>query len=322
MEEGIFFIVGVPRSGTTLVRAILSSHPRIVIPPETKFFVRFEPPSTPDGWPAYLDRFYASTEWANQSLDAETFRRRVEATDRTARSVFLTILAMHAERTGKPRVGEKTPHHSRHVERLHQLFPSAKFIFVYRDPRDVIASQLRMPWARWSHLGRARSWVKIMRRAQYLEKIFPADVYTMLRYETLIEQPEVEIRRLCVFLGEAYHKQMLHFDRGKRSEFTEREADLKMKTLRPISNASIGSYASELSARRIAGIERIAGSLLKEFGYEPDRNVGRYRGRWFLQDAADRMCDLFRRACRRVPWRTRVRGVASRYRGRAQDPYC
>ena len=296
IEEGLFFIVGDPRSGTTLLRAILSSHPQIVIPPETKFFAWFEPPDALDGWSTYLDRWFTSTSWLNQSLDTEAFRRSIEATDRTTRSVFLTMLAMHAARAGKPRVGEKTPNHILHAERIHRLFPSAKFIHARRDPRDVVASQLRMPWKKRSHLKCARQWRNTICKAQRLEAFLPTNLYTNVRYEALVTQPEVELRRICEFLGETYHEEMLRIDQHVNRSFTDREQQTAAQTLRPISTASIGNYTKHLSPRQIAGIERMVKSQFLRCGYVRSPTV--YRLHWYFLDAVDIMLELASRGWR------------------------
>jgi hypothetical protein len=291
IEAGLFFIVGAPRSGTTLVRAILSAHPQIVVPPETKFFLWFEPPTGTNDWSAYLQRLFASAAWTSQSLDAEAFRERVEATDRSARSVFLTMLAMHAERAGRSRVGEKTPLHVHHVERLHALFPAARFICVYRDPRDVVASQLRMPWERWSHLRRARTCAELMQRVHQLEQRLPAEVFMTVRYESLVEESEAEVRRLCAFLGEAYDDTLLAFHKRDDPGFTGREVAWAAETRRPISAASIGRYATDLSPRKVAGLERVLRPTLEAFEYGPGTAEGRYRPHWYVLDVLDRACD-------------------------------
>lgn len=293
IEKGLFFVVGAPRSGTTLVRAVLSAHPGMFVPPETKFFLWHEPPASPGAWPGYLDRLFASEDWAIQGLDAEAARQRLDATDHGARSVFLAILAMHAERTGKPRIGEKTTNHSRHVERLRALFPSAKFIFVCRDPRDVIASQMGMPWQRWSHLDRARKCAKIMGEALRLERALPAGTFTIVRYEALTRDPEAEARRLCEFLGESYEGSMLTFHERADTGINEREPDWITRTMRPISASSVGRYSRRLAPRQVAGIERVFGPLLEKLGYAPDRRIGPYRLHWRVLDPVDRLRDAF-----------------------------
>jgi hypothetical protein len=309
IEDGLFFIVGAPRSGTTLVQAMLLAHPRMTVPPETEFFLKHDPPAAPDRWGRYLDGLLASQRWADQQLDAAEFRKRVESTDRTARSVFLTLLAMHARRCGKPRVGEKSPQHLRHALRIHEIFPSARFVHVYRDPRDVVASQLRMPWGRGSHLGRARSWNKLMRVADRVEAALPAEVYTAVRYESLIDRPEAEARRLCAFLGEPFCDSMLAFEHRREPGFAEREAPWKGRTLSPLSAATVGSFARQLTPRQIAGIERTVGSRLTRLGYRPHQPAGRYRLHWRLRDGVDRLLDIARRQRRSIAKRLRGPGA-------------
>lgn len=278
LERGMFFIVGVPRSGTTLLQAMLASHPRIAVPPETEFFMKHRPPAgaargDEGAWVEHIDRWLASRGFTEQGLDAGAMRARLRAlgaSQRTAPGVFLELLAAHSERTGKPRIGEKSPHHCRHVEELAALFPHARFIHIHRDPRDVVASLMKVPWVKGSHLTLARGWAKIMRDHSRLVRAMPADRYTTVRYETLVERPEDEAARLCTFLGEVMQPEMLAFHERADRGFAERESSWKGGTLRPVSMSSVGRFRADLTPRQVAGVQRVVGGLLTEFGYRPE----------------------------------------------------
>jgi len=310
LERGMFFIVGVPRSGTTLLQAMLTSHPRMAIPPETEFFMKHRPPAAASrgdeaAWTAYIDRWLASRGFTEQGLDAGAMRvrlRGLDAAQRTARGVFLELLAAHAERTGKPRIGEKSPHHCRHVEELATMFPHARFIHIHRDPRDVVASLLKVPWVKGSHLTLARGWARIMRDHSRLVRSMPADRYMTVRYETLVERPEDEAARLCVFLGEVMQPEMLAFHERRDRGFAERESSWKGGTLRPVSAASVGRFRNDLTPRQIAGVQRVVGGLLAEFGYraEPVRSSLL----WRLGDAGTVIGERLARVGRSIAKRT------------------
>lgn len=276
LAAGLFFIVGVPRSGTTLLQAMLTSHPEIGIPPETEFFMKHRPPAAcatdERAWQRYLSAWFAAQGFVEQDIDPDAMRARLDRlapAERTERRVFLELLATHAERSGKRRVGEKSPHHCRHVESIARLFPEAKFIHILRDPRDVVASLKRVPWSQGSHLTLARGWKRILEDHRRLLREMPGDQYTGVSYEDLVFHPERELGRLCAFLGEELRPEMLNFHERRDRGFAEREAAWKGGTMRPINASSIGRYASDLSPREIAGVERVVGPLLKEFGYEP-----------------------------------------------------
>ncbi len=271
VTNGLFFIVGAPRSGTTLLQAILSSHPRIMLPSETEFFMKFIPSdrATSDEalWEAYIEDLVQSERFQDQGLDTTVFTERMKHTGRNARNVFLTMMMMHAEKTGCPRIGEKSPHHCRHVETILSHFPHAKFIHIHRDPRDVAASLQNTPWSRGSHRNHAKEWAKIMCEHDRLLKLLPGSCYTEIAYKRLVTNTESEIRRLCDFLGEVYDPDMLQFHERSDDGYSPREQEWKSRTRRPISNDRIDVYKKMLTPRQIASIERITAAWLCHFGY-------------------------------------------------------
>lgn len=310
IERGLFFIVGMGRSGTTLLQAMLSSHSRIDVPSETKFFKQsqgIEPPDNPadpDVWQAYLQRVLTNRFWLDQQLDPAEFVRRVSQSDRSSRSVFLTMLTMHSDKVSKVRIGEKTPTHFRKVFYLHGMFPDARFIHIYRDPRDVVGSFLRMRWSTASHLEVAGQWCKVMdRHEQYLEEL-PADVYTSVRFETLVEQLESELQRLCRFLDEPFEPAMLRYYERPEAGFADWEKPWKESTLRPLDKTRIGKFQQELSPRQIAVVQRVIGSRLQRYGYQPVEN--RRPLTWLLPDCYDELAAGWRRLRRKL--RGRLRG--------------
>src|SRR6185503_4678803 len=81
--------------------------------------------------------------------DPAAFQAAVRGGRRTSRDIYLWVLGNVAARRGnrKPRYGEKTPYYAVFVDRIAELFPRARFIQLYRDPRDVVASYLEQYWA-------------------------------------------------------------------------------------------------------------------------------------------------------------------------------
>jgi len=125
-----------------------------------------------------------------------------------------------------------------------------------------------------------------------------ADRYTIVRYERLVAEPEAVLREVCAFLGEAFSDEMLRFHERDEAGFDERERAWKGATASPVSIASIDRWKQDLTARQIAGVERIAGSLMRELGYEAS-GVDR-RAAWIAADLRDRMWDRARKIGRSV----------------------
>ena len=137
-----FFIVGCPRSGTTMVQQALNRHSQVVIPPETKFFFSFFGHSRRRQL-RHIERLEADLR-IDLPRPAAAVRSAAEG-----RAFYEDMARRYVERLGRRGVacfGEKTPEHTGHLPRIRQLFPEAKIVVLYRDGRDVAASLSRMPW--------------------------------------------------------------------------------------------------------------------------------------------------------------------------------
>ncbi len=298
--DGLFFIVGTGRSGTTLLQAMLSSHPRLAIPEETHFFSKFDPalgfadPLRPEQTDAYLRRCLSVPHLRDSGITESMLRERLAAGPNDARSIFLWIMRILTPQAGDQRLGEKTPIHERHVARIRELFPRAKFIHIYRDPRDTVASLMKMPWAG----GAGQSVRRIARRcaqtyetmARWRTTLGDGAVHEV-RYESLIDDPEGTLRTLCGFLAEPYDPAMLEYHARESGGYQQREEAWKGRTRRPIDKSSVGRWRNDLTEREIAAVERAVGTArLRAMGYEP--SGVRDRVVWKIADAAG---DLIRK---------------------------
>lgn len=308
LAEGLFFIVGTGRSGTTLLQAMLASHSRLDIPPETKFFQRHDPieprfggdPLPADRFEAWLEDYFASPDWADLGLERREVEPLMRASDRSAASLFLALMRAWQSRSGKARLGEKSPLHCKCARRIRAVFPAAKFIHVYRDPRDVVASMLGMDWTEPSVRDHARNWRKILDDHRRLCDEMPPQRYTGVRFEALVAQPEDELRRLCDFLGEDFEPEMLRYHERAQAGFHERESEWKGQTRRPLSDASIGRYRSELTPRQVALVERLAGPTMARLGYKPVSGWRKRHPVWVALDTAAHVAHKAKRSLARA----------------------
>jgi hypothetical protein len=163
------FVVGVHRSGTTLMRSILNASSQVAITNENHYFghllasegvhhaVRsmgdLHDDAVLDNVVAYIyDRVAArrwfrepsrAWVWLRRNVPRDEFRARLAASDRSERAVFDTLLRLYADRRGKTIPGEKTPAHVRHGEILLRWYPDGRIIHMLRDPRAIYVSDLR-----------------------------------------------------------------------------------------------------------------------------------------------------------------------------------
>lgn len=251
---------GCQRSGTTLLRVMLDSHPRIACGLETsllagsflpdKLSVRFDM-SVKEIWDLHRTA-------ADHAHFVELF------------------LGRYAANRGKVRWADKTPQNIRHIGWIFAHFPRAKFVHILRDGRDVacsirthprfrvvngekVATGIRRPlrpciesWLRYTTEG-----MKWRGHPNYFE----------VRYESLVDDPEATLRKICEFLGEAFDVAMLQFyaEQGESrnvQHFINNEA-----AMRPISRSAVGRWREELSATELELIYKVGGPRLEALGY-------------------------------------------------------
>jgi Sulfotransferase family len=271
--EAPFFVVGCPRSGTTLVRWMLREHPRLAIPPEAQWIVEAAPPI--DGWSRdlenrVLDEILRHPTYARWPF-GETATRAIVARRGPSRYAELVegLFAAYAEREEKPRWGDKTPENVNHIEFLSRLYPDAVFVHVIRDGREVAASLAERGWTTSWLAGKAYWWrdcVTAGRRAG--EQLGPRR-YCEVRLEDIVADPEGELRRICAAIGESYTPRMLEYPRriGEMDSWpTDRRRSHRHLAKPP--TAGLRDWKAGVSAGEQDEVIRICQPLLRELGYE------------------------------------------------------
>lgn len=151
------FLVGCPRSGTTLLQRMLDTHPEVAVAPETHFMRLFwrrralyDPLERPDHFERLLRDIAARPEFIEMGLDPAHFQRVAWEGPRTYDALLRLLLEQFASSRSVRVVGEKTPDHLVHMLPLKEFFPSARFVHIVRDPRAVVNSHRGVPWSKGS----------------------------------------------------------------------------------------------------------------------------------------------------------------------------
>lgn len=265
------FVVGMPRSGTTLVSAMLSAHPKIAISPETHFLRRWLRDYAhldvrrPEAFHHFWYDFSQSKHFSDLQLDRDVTRQRILALPvHDFRHIFMTLLQSYAGSLGKTRWGEKTPMHELYIDQLLHWFPQAKIIYVLRDPRAVIASLLKVPWATRTVEDYALRWRASVQNIGY--RSTDARVY-VVNYEKLVQAPQLELLQLCGFVEEAYLPSMLAY--GEAAKGLVSGETWKAAVLQGLTTASMAKWQAQLSPQEVSVIEHVAGPEMLPHGYEP-----------------------------------------------------
>ena len=199
MEFDPLFLGGEGRSGTTLLRVMVDAHPAISCGPETHFLVD-------ERLHAYHKHF-RDTWWRR----AEGYGYSQDDMDTMVRDFVRTWFETYMHRRGKRRWADKTPQSIHALEGIWRLFPTARFVHVIRDGRDVACSIIPQNWGPNNVTDAAKRWVECIWKGVVHRK--DEQRYTEVRYEALATDPEPILRRLTEWIGEEFDSAMLEYHR-------------------------------------------------------------------------------------------------------------
>ena len=277
-------IVGVPRSGTTLLRIMLDAHPDVAIPPETGFLPQLAAlDAVAESGRAACETIIGSETWPDFHLEAAAFEREIgRLSPCTPADVARAFYRMYASRFGKARWGDKTPTYGTEIDRIAGLLPEAHVIHIIRDGRDVMLS-VRGLWFRPGDTVEAcaEDWVRRLARTQAIGHRLAH--FLEVRYESLVTAPEETLRTICGFLDLTFEPALLRYHERAGSRLDEHEARYAPDGRLVISKADrrhnqrfvmeppqpnrIGRWRQEATVDELRRFEAVAGEWLDRLGY-------------------------------------------------------
>ncbi|MBG0562113.1 sulfotransferase family protein [Actinoplanes aureus] len=268
------FVVGCPRSGTTMLQLMLHAHPRIALPPENRFLLpaysrryEFGDLAEPERRRA-LARFIVSTpQFGDLGLDPDTTVEAIVAAPPTLGSALGTVFKLYADRFGKPRWGDKRPAYLRNLPVIRRLFPDAQIINIMRDGRDCVASLRETPWAPADLDTMIDYWARSADASLRAARRYPSDVYHQVRYEDLVTDPGTHLREICRFLGEEFDTAMARPAELAPVAVPEYKTWHAL-TRSDVTDERVASWRRRLTPDEISRCEAIFGDRLTRFGYQ------------------------------------------------------
>jgi len=265
------FVLGVSRSGTTLLRVILDRSPGIAIPDETFFIPQIaHRHSSPVDPAEFLDDIRRLPRLAAWDVPAEDFAARL-GPGMSVGDALSAVFSAYAAKHGKPRWGDKTPMYMRHLGLIETLFPDALYVHLVRDGRDAALAFLDMPEGvvtrTWAHprspAGFACEWRTEVRRARDLGRRLGPSRYLEVRYEDLVADTAGVVRSICEFAGLPFEPGMLEY-----ASAVDVSAKPHHQRLLQPPTRGVRDWRSQMSRADALAFEEIAGDLLGELGYE------------------------------------------------------
>jgi hypothetical protein len=263
-----FFVVGCPRSGTTLLSVMLDRHTHLSVPPETAFFTEVAPRLWYRRRAGVLRLLRRWPRLAELQLDPEAVVGRMATPwgkKPVAAELLAAILDLYAERTGKPRCGEKTPYHLPHVPTILRFFPDARVICMLRHGRENALSLRSMPWFRGDLRTAAKAWIENARLMETFARRYP-ERFQIVRYEELASDPAGTVTKVMDFLGERFESQQI--SSAVRSDVVlPRSMSWKGQALEAVDTSAIDRRSRNANAEELAFLESSLRDDLVRLGY-------------------------------------------------------
>ena len=275
-SDAPIFIVGCPRSGTTLLRNLLNSHPHLTFPEESHFipvFYRGYGDPRDEREARRLAERVLSLQWVRRwglKVGAESF-----ADCRSFREFLCHLYEAWARQENKPRWGDKTPPYVTEIPLLVKLFPGARIIHIYRDGRDVALSWIRIRYQPQNLYTAAKLWKANVSSGRQAGAVLPREAYLEVCFERLLQQPRDTMQRVCAFIGEPFDEAVLGYNRLQRDPHSGRME--RTGPRREVEPANCAKWKTRMRTPDRVVFESVAGDLLETLGYERE---GRTRRIW------------------------------------------
>jgi Sulfotransferase family len=267
MEISPVFIVGHGRSGTTLLRMMLSAHPEIFISSEGAYICPLRSQISIYGDlrdPANLTKLHKDlSPWleAVNFLNPPRVQDVIEWVDRfdcDERSLITFYGTWEARTLGRGDLtwwGDNEPSHVFNIPYLKELFPNSKFILMIRDPRDVYAS-FKTTWPDSPNTAEsvAMLWERCLLDGVLAASRLGSGVVQQVRYENLVMNPETQLKEICGFLNVEYTDAVLNFHELEPAKYLSR-VEHHRNVAQPVFRSSVGRYRHVLSQQEITAIQ-------------------------------------------------------------------
>jgi hypothetical protein len=272
------FMIGEQRSGSNLLRIMLGQTDQIAAPHPPHILQRMMPLVPLYGDLNHKDAFtrlvddvcrlveHNPVPWENiTTFDREDVARRCRVPSLVA--VFGAVMDIYAEVNGKSKWLCKSMTNIRYAKELDTYFGAPKYIYLYRDGRDVALSFTKAVIGDKHPYVIAQKWAELQRLCLSEQAQAPEQVFSLC-YEDLVSAPEPVLRRLCQFLGITYKDEMLSSHVSTEANRTAQSSSLWGNLTKPIMRDNIKKFLKGLGKEEIRIIESVAGDCLDALGYE------------------------------------------------------
>lgn len=276
--ESRILILGVQRSGTSLLSRMINQHPEIGVPQESHAYNHFYNIRHRYGDLAVRRNqesllkdmvVFGDVRLWSPALDIDDANRNISGPGFAA--VFDAMMTTWANAQGKSIWGEKTPSHIDFVDPILEHFPDMKFVHITRDPRDVCLSMIRARFGPKNYFAAANAWSRYLSKFSEFKDRCATDRIIEVRYEDLLAEPDTVLRAVCAHIGVDYADSMQQFYDTEHPYNTD---PTNLENLhKPLMSDNAGKWRREFSPRAVETIECIAAEHMADYGYLPSGEI-------------------------------------------------
>lgn len=281
------FLISSERSGSNLIVAMLDSHPDICAPSPTHLLrrllfnrFRYGDLQHDENWEKLTDDAavlltHQIGKWQT-TWTGERIRREVE--DRTLASILKKVYFAEAETNNKKRVFIKENQTHKLVLYIVRHFANARFIFLVRDPRDMVASHIYTPGRKGGVMEGARRWKEdqketLLTISSFSDPVlFDTSRFLVVHYEDILANGEAECSRICDFLSVPYSETMLTYHNHKGIRERAKKTACWENLDKPIMRNNSKKYNKLLSKDQIKYIENYCSAEMEILGYNKEHS--------------------------------------------------
>lgn len=265
-ERKNFFIIGLPRSGTTMLEQMLDAHSQIAVCPEIASGMAFSRFGAKDIIKDHrhelliLNNFNQWSRGFNDPINNCLSQLAISPKEYPIRTkrYYESLSELYLKEKNATIFGEKTPENLFYLKTLKQTLPNSKYIFIQRNPLDVVLSMcenVSMIFKQELDLKMIKSFAPIVKKGLtelYVNNRMKGEQQHWLMYENLVEQPGKNLQGICQFLGVQFEDSMLDFQfRKKFTEPNSSHQKIHERLNEPITKLRINRYKTEFSPEQI-----------------------------------------------------------------------
>jgi len=275
MQAPPVFIIGSPRSGTTLLAAMMNAHARLSCGNETHFFDRLTHATCayitdPRYWPIracnYIRKLHhiGMSMFSIYQIDFNDYRTALTNERPSMSAILNCFMKIYLSRTGKFRWVEKTPSHLKQFTIIRECFPDSPVICIFRDPRDVALSLMNVTWGVSSFLDGLLVWHSFY---EHYMKYITKDTHVLkVKFEDLVRNPLEINKQICGFINEEFDYGMLDTSRAAVDVGSAMEP-YKQNVAKPADSGRAFAWINKLPKHDLLLTDRLLRSSLAELRY-------------------------------------------------------